>query len=122
MAGFRPLEPGYRRIEFRPEIPEELGRTSAAYGSARGIVATSWRKTWSGLQLEITVPPNATGLVYVPASRARDVAISGDRARLVGHDDGRVIYEVSPGRNSFRLPTSPRASRATHGVTRGAWS
>ena len=105
LAGFRPLEPGYRRIEFRPEIPEDLDRTSAVYDSVRGIVATSWRKTGSGLELEVKVPANATGVVYVPAERVRDVAVSGGRARLIGREDGRVVYEVDPGRYRFRVAT-----------------
>ena len=51
------------------------------------------------------VPANATGVVYVPAERVRDVAVSGGRARLIGREDGRVVYEVDPGRYHFRVAT-----------------
>ena len=57
------------------------------------------------IELEVKVPANATGVVYVPAERVRDVAVSGGRARLIGREDGRVVYEVDPGRYRFRVAT-----------------
>lgn len=40
LAGVRPLEPGYRRIEFRPEVPGTgLDSVAMSYESVRGVVA-----------------------------------------------------------------------------------
>ena len=114
LAGFRPLEPGYRRIEFRPEIPAAgLDSVAASYESVRGTVATSWRRTASGLDLEVTVPPGATGRVYVPASgpsriteTAGGAPVAAQRSpsvKLAGEADGRVIFEVGSGRYRFTV-------------------
>ncbi|HEY8231359.1 MAG TPA: family 78 glycoside hydrolase catalytic domain [Vicinamibacteria bacterium] len=114
LAGFRPLEPGYRKIEFRPEIPATgLDSVAASYESVRGTVATRWRRTASGLELEVTVPPGATGRVYVPASgpsriteSAGGTRIAAERApsvKLGGEADGRVIFEVGSGRYHFEV-------------------
>ena len=73
----------------------------------RGEVATRWRKTASGLRLDVTVPANATGVVHVPATRPRDVSVKprGDGSvRLLGVRGGRVVYEVGSGRYRFRTP------------------
>lgn len=114
LAGIRALEPGYRKIEFKPEIPASgLDHVSASYESVRGTVAARWRLTASGLELDITVPANATGRVYVPAPGPQAVtevgggkAVAADKAtsvKLAGVEGGRVVYEVGSGRYQFRV-------------------
>jgi alpha-L-rhamnosidase len=118
LAGMRPLAPGYERIEFKPEIPRTgLDRVSASYESVRGTVATGWRRTATGLELDVTVPANATGRVYVPAARPEAVTEAGggrtvvaDQAtsvKLVGVEGDRVVYETGSGRYQFRVPVGP---------------
>jgi alpha-L-rhamnosidase len=125
LAGFRALEPGYRRIEFRPEIPAAgLDRVAASHESVRGTVATSWRRTGGGLELEVTVPANATGRVYVPARDAKAVTESASGApveaarapgvKLVGVEGERVVYDVGSGR--YRFEVAARAAAAEAGA------
>jgi alpha-L-rhamnosidase len=114
LAGMRPLEPGYRKIEFRPQIPTEgLDTVSASYESVRGTVATSWRLVDGALELDVTVPPNATGRVYVPASSPENVtevgsgrpvtAAEAPSVSLVGTEGDRVMYDVGSGQYQFRV-------------------
>ena len=108
LAGMRPLEPGYRTIEFRPQIPTTgLEAVSASYESVRGRIATRWSRTAAGLELDVTVPPNATARVAVPATSAKDVteigsgrAVIAERApsvTFIGVESDRVVYEVGSG-------------------------
>ncbi|HEX8151354.1 MAG TPA: family 78 glycoside hydrolase catalytic domain [Pyrinomonadaceae bacterium] len=112
LAGIRPLAPGFRVVEFRPEIPAAgLDGVSASYESVRGTVAASWRRTAAGLELDVTVPPNSAGRVYVPAPNPRAVngavkavIVGGaDSSKLVGVEGGRAVYEVGSGRYQFRV-------------------
>jgi alpha-L-rhamnosidase len=114
LAGIQPLEPGYRKIEVRPEIPTAgLDTVSASYESVRGEIASAWRRTPVGFELDVTIPANATARVVVPAQGARDVReIASGRAqpaetapsvRLLSAADGRVVYEVGSGRYEFRV-------------------
>ena len=90
-----------------------LDKTSALYESVRGTVAASWQRTATGLELDITVPANATGRVYVPAADAKAVteagsgkAIPADKAasvKLIGIEGSRVVYEIGSGRYQFRI-------------------
>jgi hypothetical protein len=56
------------------------------------------------LEPEVSVPAKATGVVYVPAERVRDVAVRGG-LRLIGREHGRVVYELDSGRHSLRVRT-----------------
>jgi len=113
LAGIRPIAPGYERIEFRPSMPAGLDSASAAIRTVRGTVAARWRRSRAGeLELDVTVPPTATGRVYVPASSASAVTEIGagrapaERAqgvRLVGVEGGRVVLDVGSGRYRFRV-------------------
>ena len=67
----------------------------------------------AGLELDVTVPPNATARVYVPASSPKSVTEVGngkpviadkaDSVKLIGVEPGRVIYEIGSGRYQFRV-------------------
>ena len=114
LAGMRPLEAGYRRIEFRPEIPSQgLDRVAASHESVRGTVASAWRRTADGLEIDVTVPPTATGLVYVPAADPAAVTEAGggtpvpaseaEGVRFTGREGDRVVLEVGSGRYQFRI-------------------
>ena len=112
LAGIRPVAPGYGRIEFRPALPAGLDSVSASVETVRGRVAARWRRSATGLELDVVVPPTATGRVYVPARDAAAVAeIGGGRVpaeraegvRLVGVEGSRVVFDVGSGRYRFRV-------------------
>ena len=112
LAGIRSVAPGYGRIEFRPAVPAGLDSVSASIETVRGRVATRWRRSAAGLELDVVVPPTATGRVHVPASDAAAVTeigggrFSAERAegvRLVGVERGRVVFEIGSGRYRFRV-------------------
>jgi len=117
LAGMRPIEPGYRKIEFRPNVfARGSDSVSASYESVRGTVSVRWKRSANDLELDATVPPNATGVVYVPAKSAamvREVggatsivASRAESVRLIGVRDGRVVYEVGSGTYRFRVAGS----------------
>lgn len=102
LAGIRPIEPAFRKIEFKPEIPTKgLDNVSASYESVLGRVALRWQRVTTGLEVDVTVPPNATARVYIPAPSTKAVTVNGPR--LIGIEDGRVIYEIGSGRYQFRV-------------------
>jgi alpha-L-rhamnosidase len=124
LVGLRSVAPGYARIEFRPEIPTSgVDRAAASYESVRGTVGASWKRSVTGLELDVTVPPGATGRVFVPAARAGAVTeIGTGRSRpaalstgvtLIGTESDRIVYEVGSGRYQFRVSASAGRAHAT---------
>jgi alpha-L-rhamnosidase len=102
LAGIQPMEPGYRRIAFRPTVPTGLDHAEASYDSVRGRIACSWRKSGSSLTLDVTAPPNAAGVVYLPASDP-DLVIAPDTAKYVGKQGARLVYEIDSGNYRFTV-------------------
>ena len=107
LAGIRPLEPGFRAIEIKPQIPANgLDYVTASYESVLGRVGVGWKRGASGLELNVTIPPNATARVYVPAVNSKSVTESKGESKtlkLVGVESGRVIYELGSGHYQFRV-------------------
>ena len=61
-------------------------------------MAAHWRRSAAGLELEVTVPPNARGRVLVPASSPKAVTEVGKSgARFVAVEGGRVVYDIGSG-------------------------
>lgn len=76
LAGISPAKPGYEEIAIKPFVPSGLTHVSAQVRTVRGIVKSSWRKKDGALELEVTIPANATASVHVPSGeRGQDYAI-----------------------------------------------
>ena len=85
LAGIDSDGPGFQRIVLRPSPPSPgsnpdhppIDWVSAQYDSHHGTIACSWRLQDGRFQLSISVPPNTSATVYVPARAASGVSESG---------------------------------------------
>ena len=73
VAGLAPLEPGYRKILFRPQPGGGLTSASARHETPYGTAAISWRSTDSGHAFALEVPTGTTARVELPGQEPRDV-------------------------------------------------
>ena len=110
LGGIRadPEAPGFRRTIVRPYPVAGLQFVRASHRSLYGLVATDWRRENGALLLDVTVPPNTTATVYVPAPPDAAITESGRPAekatgvKLVRRDKGAAVFEVGSGAYSFR--------------------
>jgi hypothetical protein len=56
LAGFRPAEPGFKRIIVEPCFTDKLDFVKASYDSIQGRISVEWRKTGAGYSLELETP------------------------------------------------------------------
>jgi hypothetical protein len=109
LAGIRPepLSPGFARFIISPEPVGEVKRASGEYLSIRGRIASSWRIEDHRFHLSVSIPPNTSAMVCVPASTPVDVQESGRAAaesvgvRFLRHEDGKAVFEVCSGKYEF---------------------
>jgi alpha-L-rhamnosidase len=99
--------PGYKRIVFRPQAGRDITHARATLHLLYGKIKSNWRVEEGALCWNITVPPNTTATVFVPAHEGTQITESGqavDEAHSVlflrGEADAEV-FEVGAGEYSF---------------------
>ena len=102
--------PGYKHAIIRPRPGGGLTHARGSLDSPYGRIECAWRIEAGQLHMDVTVPPNATATIHVPAASAKDVAESGkplDAAEGVSNvrfADGAVVCEAVAGTYSFACP------------------
>jgi len=110
LAGIRsdPDRPGFRHAIIRPYPAGDLTFVKASHKSMYGTVASSWKRDKGQFALDVTVPPNTTATVWVPAADAGAVTESGRKAaeakgvKFLRAEAGYAVFEVVSGAYSFR--------------------
>ncbi|MDY7109271.1 MAG: family 78 glycoside hydrolase catalytic domain [Planctomycetota bacterium] len=107
IGGIDTATPGFRDIVIRPRPGGELTRAKTSYDSIHGTIATHWELDGDELRLEVTIPPNTTALIHVPARAETQVMESGrpaaDAAGLepAGRADGAALFRAQAGQYRF---------------------
>jgi alpha-L-rhamnosidase len=104
-----PEAPGFKRFVVKPGITGDPALTWAkcSYESEWGTIHTGWRRESGRFQLDVTVPPNTTATVYVPAggkasvNETRHAIGPSGAARWLRDEAGFVVFDVQPGRYRF---------------------
>jgi alpha-L-rhamnosidase len=110
LAGIRsdPQKPGFKHILIRPYPAGDLTFVQGSHISPYGKIATAWKRTGGTFSLDITIPPNTTATVWVPAKHASAVTESGGAAwrakgvKFVREENGSALFEVESGAYSFK--------------------
>ena len=118
LAGIQPHTDavGFDRIIIRPQVIDGLNWVKAHYDSIRGRIASEWHYENGRFALNVTIPPNTSATVYIPAKDASNVTEGGipaDRAegvKFLAFDDGFASYGIKSGAYSFSHFTPPLAS------------
>jgi hypothetical protein len=101
--------PAFKKIVIRPATPGDLAWVKASYKSIYGVIESHWTLTNGKFMLEVTIPPNTTATVYVPAQAGAQVTESGKPAdhalgvKYLRWEDGAAVYEVASGTYSFSV-------------------
>ena len=81
-----------------------------SHQSLYGKIVSNWRREVGKLRFEVTIPPNTTATVVVPAAKSRDVTESGQPAadakgvKFLRAEKDAAVYEVGSGTYIFEAP------------------
>ncbi len=110
VAGIRPLEvaPGFKRFLLRPHNFQQLTSVRANYQSMYGVIRSQWRREGAKFAWSITIPPNTSAEVAIPARRrvdvredGRPVASRNQHVQFVRMDGSYAIFSVMSGSYHF---------------------
>jgi hypothetical protein len=107
--GIDPSAPAFKKTIIKPAMPGDLTWVKASYNSVYGQIESYWTREGGRLTLNVAIPPNSAGVVYVPAGPGANVTESGKPAdqaigvKFLRAEDGAAVYEVASGRYSFSV-------------------
>lgn len=73
IAGITPGEPGYRVIRVQPFVGGGLTHASASVTTPFGVARSSWRVDAERVELDVTIPPGASGEIRLGDGRVQRV-------------------------------------------------
>jgi alpha-L-rhamnosidase len=120
MAGIKTdeKEAGFKKIIMKPNFEiQDLSDVDASYMTPYGKVVSKWKKNLKHLDWNITIPANATAIVYLPSDKVmiKEGGILVAKAKGVkylGKEGNLTRWEVGSGDYSFSVDMN---------VGSGAW-
>ena len=110
LAGIQnaPGSAGFKEIVIKPQPVGDVTWAKASYESIRGKIVSDWKRTEKEFTLKVTIPPNTTATVFVPAKSADGVTEQGKPAqqstgvKLLRMENGRAVFAVESGEYEFK--------------------
>ena len=109
LAGIQnaPGSAGFKKIVIVPQPVGDVNWVKASFDSVRGKIVSEWKRDDKKFTLDVTIPPNTTATVYVPAKSADAVTESGNPAaqspgvKFLREENGCAVFEIGSGKYEF---------------------
>lgn len=104
LAGIRPdaSAPGFKSIVIAPQVCGDLSWVKASYRSLYGEIATDWKRDGQKFRLKVTIPPNTTATVLLPAKSTSGIE---EDARPVAQSPGIQVVRMEKNRAVLAIPS-----------------
>jgi alpha-L-rhamnosidase len=106
LAGIKSGAPGFKHIVMKPEMINGLNQINASYQSVHGLIKSEYNKTTTQFNWKITVPPNTTATIYIPAKSKNDIVEQIETAKQLkfsGMEGQRAVFELGSGSYDFTV-------------------
>ncbi len=97
----------FKKIVIKPAYETGLEWVKGYYDSVSGRISVDWKQTTERTLVTVTIPPNTTATVYLPAKDLSSVTEGGrpvDKVQGVTFlrmENGRAVFEVASGTYAF---------------------
>ncbi len=110
LAGIRsdPAQPGFKNIIMKPTPVAGLTSVKASHRSPYGLIESEWHQDGNTFRWHITVPPNSTAEIHIPANSPDHVTEGGHATatspgvKFLAIEPGRVEYHLESGTYDFQ--------------------
>ena len=101
LAGIQPLTPGFGEVEIKPK-PGSVERAALTYPTIRGDIEERFDNKRDSFTLQITLPGNTIGHVYLPCRSGKSVIKMDGQVVKASYQEGYCqIRHVTPGKHYF---------------------
>jgi alpha-L-rhamnosidase len=115
LAGIQtdPAAPGFKNTIIKPAIVGDVTWVKSHHDSPYGRIVSHWKRDGEKLTMDVTVPPNSTATIFVPAKDAASVTESGKPAsevegvKFLRMENGTAVYAVGSGSYQFQSQLWP---------------
>jgi alpha-L-rhamnosidase len=105
LAGIQqaPGSTGFDKVIIKPQVVGTIGSVDGTRETPHGTVASKWTRGAKGLSvMQVSVPAGVTATVYVPAGDGDTFVPVGGDVQAKGRVPGYQVFEVQPGKVTFR--------------------
>jgi len=114
LIGICPAEdgPGFRKFVIKPDFLKDLIWVKGSFASISGDIRVEWKRAAGRLELNVVVPENTHGLLYLPASNPKQVFESNKPvSESVGvkfskSENNKLAYDLASGKYHFTVKTN----------------
>lgn len=97
----------YKKIIIRPEVVGDVTSATGSYNSMYGTIKSEWKNEGSNFSLFVSIPPNTSATVYLPAVAANKITESGkplveQGIKLEGFEKGKAVIKIGAGDYWFK--------------------
>ncbi len=107
-AGIEIGTPGYKHILIQPQVDKRLSFAKAGFESSYGKIASGWERKDGKMIVRVSIPPNTTATIKLPAADAEKITESGTAAttifKNIKQEGKNVLIEVGSGEYVFEYP------------------
>jgi hypothetical protein len=99
----------FRDVLIDPQIVGDVRNAQTHYESPYGTIRCEWEKTDNKYRICVSIPPNSTAKIGIPAANAQQVKIYGvplsavADIRLAGSEEGKIWVEAGSGTYQFEV-------------------
>ena len=94
---------------IKPAVVGDLSWVKGRYDSVRGPIVSEWRREKGEFTLEVSIPPNTTATVFLPARLGDPITeggVAADRSpqvRYLRRESECAVYAIGSGNYRFTV-------------------
>ena len=97
LLGINPATPGFTTIQLKPQPAGDLTWAKGSYRSVMGEIVSDWKIEGGKFVWKVTIPPNTTAKVYVPATEGGKLTLDGASLSDTGYEQGYAVTSLGSG-------------------------
>jgi len=97
LLGINAAAPGFEKIIIKPQPAGDLTWAKGSYHSIRGDIVSDWKKEGNTFSLHVSIPPNTTATIYIPAKQNAVITEGGKAMAASRYGNGYAMIETGGG-------------------------